>query len=138
MKWHNCCSMRSTRNIERNSDKKTYMKLIDSHHSHLLNRTMDALTLRQKMTSANIANLDTPGYKKVEVKFEDELRRVQDSEGVRGMKDITPRIVETQESPLLEDELMEMADTQIRVNVITRSLRHHFDMLKIGITGINR
>jgi len=114
------------------------MKLIDSNHSQLLGRAMDALTLRQRITSANIANLDTPGFKKLEVRFEDELRKVQDKEGIRGMKEVTPEILETDRSPVLEDELMEMADTQIRVNVMTRSLRHHFDMLKTGITGINR
>ncbi|MEX0680461.1 MAG: flagellar basal body protein [Balneolales bacterium] len=114
------------------------MKLIDTDHSMLLNRAMDALSLRQRITSANIANLDTPGFKKLEVRFEDELRRIQDKEGVKGMKEVSPEIVETGQQPVLEDELIEMADTQIRVNVITRSLRHHFDMVRSGITGINR
>lgn len=114
------------------------MKLIDDNHSQLLNRAMDALTMRQRITSANIANLDTPGYKKLDVRFEDELRRVQESDGAAGMKEVTPEIVETGRAPVLEDELTEMADTQIRVNVMTRSLRHHFDMLRTGITGINR
>ncbi|MDG5766755.1 flagellar basal body protein [Balneolales bacterium ANBcel1] len=114
------------------------MKLIDDNHSQLLGRTMDALTLRQRITSANIANLDTPGYKKLDVRFENELRKVQDSQGVRGMKEVAPEIVETGEAPVLEDEMLEMTDTQIRVNVMARSLRHHFDMLRTGITGINR
>lgn len=114
------------------------MKLIDDHHSQLLHRAMDALTLRQRITSANIANQDTPGYNKLEVRFEDELRRVQEDKGVRGMREVVPEIVETDKTPVLEDELLEMADTQIRVNVMTRSLRHHFDMLRTGITGINR
>ncbi len=114
------------------------MKLIDDHHSKLLARTMDALTLRQRTTSANISNLDTQGYKKLEVRFEDELQRVQDEKGIRGMSRVTPQIVENEGSPVMEDELLEMADTQIRVNVMTRSLRHHFEMLRTGITGINR
>ncbi len=114
------------------------MKLIDDNHSQLLGKTMDALTLRQKITSANIANMDTPGYKKLDVRFENELRQVQENQGVRGMKEVNPTIVETDEAPVLENEMLEMADTQIRVNVMTRSLRHHFDMLKTGITGINR
>ncbi|MDI6401990.1 flagellar basal body protein [Balneolaceae bacterium ANBcel3] len=114
------------------------MKLIDNNHSQLMARTMDALTLRQRMTSANIANLDTPGFKKLEVRFEDELQRAQQSSGVRGMSEVHPTIVETNQAPVLEDELLEMSDTQIRVNVMARSLRHHFDMLRTGITGINR
>lgn len=114
------------------------MKLIDDQHSLLLGKTMDVLTLRQKMTSSNIANLDTPGYNKLNVRFEDELQRAQDKGGVRQMNTVNPTIEETDEKPVLEDELLEMTDTQIRVNVMTRSLRHHFDMLRTGITGINR
>lgn len=114
------------------------MKLIDDQHSMLLGRAMDAMTLRQRMTSSNIANLDTPGYRKLDVRFEDELQRAQANGGVRQMNAVTPSIEETGSKPVLEDELLEMTDTQIRVNVLTRSLRHHFDMLRIGITGINR
>ena len=101
-------------------------------------RAMDTYSLRHRITSANIANIDTPGFKKHEVRFEDELQRVQASGGPNAMKEVTPRIVENNEEIILEDELIEMADTQIRVNLVTRSLRHHFEMLRTGITGINR
>lgn len=99
---------------------------------------MDAYSLRQKMTSANIANADTPGYKRHEVQFEEELQRAQQSKGVAGMKNVDAAIIPTDENVVLEDEMIEMADTQIRVQMVTRSLRHHFSVLKNGITGINR
>lgn len=114
------------------------MKFIDSHHSQLLARAMDTYTLRHRITSTNIANIDTPGFNKHEVSFEDELQRIQKTEGVKGMTEVTPSIVETDQPVELEDELIGMADTQIRVNLATRSLRHHFDLLRTGITGINR
>ncbi|REL38688.1 flagellar biosynthesis protein FlgB [Rhodohalobacter sp. SW132] len=114
------------------------MKLIDSNHTQLLARAMDTYTLRQRVTAGNIANADTPGFNKHRVDFEEELQRVQNSSGARGMKEVTPSIVETDQPIELEDELLEMADTQVRVNLVTRSLRHHFEMLKNGITGINR
>lgn len=114
------------------------MKLIDSNLSQLMERAMDTYTLRHRVTSANIANIDTPGYKKHEVEFEEELQRVQNSEGSAAMKEVTPSITENGENVVLEDELIELADTQIRVNLVTRSLRHHFQMLKTGITGVNR
>lgn len=114
------------------------MKLIDSNHSQLLARAMDTYTLRQRVTAANIANADTPGFTKHKVDFEEELQRVQNSKGARGMKEVTPSIVETDQPIEIEDELLEMTDTQIRVNLVTRSMRHHFEMLKNGITGINR
>ena len=114
------------------------MKFIDNNLSQLMARAMDTYSLRHRITSANIANIDTPGFKKHEVRFEDELQRVQASGGPNAMKEVTPRIVENNEEIILEDELIEMADTQIRVNLVTRSLRHHFEMLRTGITGINR
>lgn len=114
------------------------MKFIDSNHSQLLTRAMDTYTLRQRVTAGNIANADTPGFNKHRVDFESELKRVQSSEGAKGMKEVTPSIVETDQKIELEDELIEMADTQARVQLVTRSLRHHFEMLKNGITGINR
>lgn len=114
------------------------MKLIDTNHSKLLARAMDTYSLRQRMTATNIANVDTPGFKKHQVSFESELQRAQQSGGVRAMKEVTPSIVETDQEIIIEDELIEMADTQIRVNLATRSLRHHFELLRNGITGINR
>lgn len=114
------------------------MSLIDNSHSQLLERAMESYSLRQKVTASNIANADTPGYKRHEVQFEDMLQKAQQSEGVSGMKKVTPSIVKTDENVLLEDEMIEMADTQIRVQVVTRSLRHHFTLLRNGITGINR
>lgn len=114
------------------------MKLIDSNHSQILARAMDTYSLRQRVTAANIANIDTPGYKKKEVKFEDELRRVQESGRMSRAAEITPRIVETDDEIVLEDQLLEQSDTQIRVHLVTRSLRMHFDLLRNGITGMNR
>jgi len=114
------------------------MKFIDDNHSQLLARAMDTYALRQRITATNIANIDTPGFKKHEVQFEDELQNVQNAGGVAGMNEVTPSIVETDDKALLEDEMMEMADTQVRVHLVTRSLRHHFDLLRRGITGINR
>jgi len=114
------------------------MKFIDSNHSQMLGKAMDAYALRQKMTASNIANADTPGYKRHEVQFEQELQKAQEGQGVSAMKNVNASIHETNSSVLLEDEMIEMADTQIRVQVVTRSLRHHFSLLKNGITGINR
>ncbi|MGN8226745.1 flagellar basal body rod protein FlgB [Gracilimonas sp. BCB1] len=120
------------------NQSKFSMNFIDSNHSQMLARAMDTYSLRQKVTASNIANADTPNYKRHEVLFEEELQQAQLDEGISGMKSVSPSIVQTEESVILEDEMIEMADTQIRVQMVTRSLRHHFSLLKSGITGINR
>jgi flagellar basal-body rod protein FlgB len=42
---------------------------------NLLDKALDASTLRQKVITNNIANVDVPNFKRSEVNFESELRR---------------------------------------------------------------
>ncbi len=112
------------------------MTIVDSDHSQLLAKAMDVYALRQRITAANIANIDTPGFKKLSVSFEDELRKVSQQEHRRGqLYQVNPRISEASGKPVLENEMIEMVDTQVRVQLLTRSLRHHFDLLRMGISG---
>lgn len=112
------------------------MQIIDSSHSQLLAKAMDAYSLRQQVTSSNIANIDTPGYKKHSVEFEEQLREARESN--KSMNEANVSITETGNDVVLENELIEMADTQMRVQLVTRSIRHHFEMLRTGITSTNR
>jgi flagellar basal-body rod protein FlgB len=112
------------------------MKLIDSQHTNLLSRAMDAYTLRQKAIASNVANINTPGYKKLEVPFEQELQKAAASSmGSQDIENVSFEMQQTGEDVLLEDEMLELADTQIRVQMVARSLRHSFQLMKQGITG---
>ena len=62
--------------------------------STALARTLDATAARQKAIANNIANVETPGYKRVYVSFENELKRVME-EGTgrsvrQGLKELMP------------------------------------------------
>ncbi len=46
----------------------------------LLSRALDVQTLRYQVTSNNIANSETPGFKKQYVNFESELKRAYESQ----------------------------------------------------------
>ena len=48
----------------------------------ILHRTMDAATLRQQILANNIANADTPNFKRSSLNFESELKRALESENV--------------------------------------------------------
>ena len=49
---------------------------------HAVSFALDGLSLRQRVTAQNIANVDTPGYKALQVDFETQLNRV-----LRGQSD---------------------------------------------------
>jgi flagellar basal-body rod protein FlgB len=53
----------------------TFARTID-----LLHRAMDASTVRRQVIANNIANADTPGFKRTIVNFESELKRALESE----------------------------------------------------------
>ncbi|MBN1576156.1 MAG: flagellar basal body rod protein FlgB [Chitinispirillaceae bacterium] len=52
----------------------------------LLSRTMDAAMLRSRVIANNIANVTTPGYRRVEVSFEEQLRTALDRTRLQGAK----------------------------------------------------
>lgn len=97
---------------------------------------MDAYSMRMEAHASNIANIDTPGYQRISVSFEDQLQdAIHNVPGVHEPSEIQGQVRVEDRPPQLEDELMEMADTQMRTQLATRALREQFDLLRSGITG---
>ena len=48
---------------------------------------------------------------------------------------VEPRMKVGDTTPVLEDELMNLADTQMRTQFSTKTLHDHFQMLRTSITG---
>lgn len=111
------------------------MKLIDTKHSRMLANAMDSFALRQKAIAANIANADTPGYKRLEVRFEEALGKAQRGVSGQNIDQVKGDMHQTQEEVVLENEMMNLADNQIRTQLVTKELRHHFSMLRTAITS---
>lgn len=51
--------------------------LFDNLEFHAMQSSLDALWLKQKAISTNIANYETPGYKAKQVRFEDALEKAR-------------------------------------------------------------
>lgn len=102
----------------------------------LLANAMQAYNLRSQATASNLANLETPGYKRMSVEFEELLQEKRStSDDDTALARIKPHVDVGDEAPILEDELMNMADTQMRTQLASRALREHFDTLRMGIVG---
>ncbi len=50
----------------------------------LLEKGLDAAMLRDKATSNNVANVNTPDYKRIEVSFEESLKKALDKRRLKG------------------------------------------------------
>lgn len=57
------------------------MTISNDRTLQLLEKGLDALSARQQAISNNIANVETPHYKAVDVEFERSLRRVMGNDG---------------------------------------------------------
>ena len=123
----------------------------------LLYKSLYAYTMRQKSISDNIANVDTPGYKRSEVAFEEDLKAALDKKGVSGyrtdprhMRVGRPRIEDVKPTPFIpkddslasgknnvdiDHEMAELAKNQIRFAYAARFLEGTFKRLKSAIRG---
>ena len=108
------------------------MNISDNPQIKFLSKALDAYMLRQKVTAGNIANIDTEGYTKKSVKFEEYLRGASSAQE---REQVQPSIESSGEQVDLDTEMIEMSDTQMRVQMVSRLLRHQMDMVRMGITG---
>ncbi len=60
----------------------------------LISKLLDATALRHQAISQNIANVNTPGYQRVDVSFEEQLVRVLQEEGSQSPRwdDLRPQM----------------------------------------------
>jgi flagellar basal-body rod protein FlgB len=100
-----------------------------------------AESLRQKAIANNIANLETPGYRRVDVKFEDLLAKCLDSSGKVDLSEVEPEIYRPKETPLksngndvdLEAEVGHMIRNTLRHKAYVRLLNKKYQQIELAI-----
>ena len=125
----------------------------------LLGKSLDMRAKRHALISANLANVETPGYTPRDLSFESELkgalnkggesapatnpRHIPIKGGVAGLERVQGVVVETavrNASPdgngvELESEMGRMAENQIMYNASIQLLGKKFEMMKQAIRG---
>jgi flagellar basal-body rod protein FlgB len=127
----------------------------------LLKRGMDASLLRYDVTSNNIANADTPNFKRSTVTFESELKRLLDLEQqkppfegalmydrssslykARNWREVQPQLALdylTQEdnngnNVNIEEEVMTATNTQLLYQAMSNSVNSMFNKMNIVLS----
>lgn len=109
-------------------------------------KTLDAVVLRQEAIANNIANLETPGYKRVDLapSFETELERACASNDTADLNSLKPSLAvdTTAESSSidgntvhLQSELMEMDQNAVAHSFETQLISETLQRLQMAITG---
>jgi len=113
--------------------------------TRIAQRSLDACVLRQEALASNIANVETPGYKRLDVAkdFADRLKTaVQRGGSLNAMP--TPRISEDSNARAqrgdgntvdLENELLQMNKNQVEHEYLANLIGSSFKTLRMAITG---
>lgn len=123
----------------------------------LLGKGLDAAWLRNEVISNNIANVDTPGYKSQEVKFEDIMASALDSSGQKldlqvtdqqhiakiapDIREVEPVVVKEEDTSAgvdennvdVETEMVALAKNTIEYYLLVSKINSEFDHLNTAI-----
>jgi flagellar basal-body rod protein FlgB len=135
------------------------VNMINGAHFSTLERVLDAAALRQKAIAENIANVDTPYYKRSDVRFEELLQKSLQAESVapfvgkrtdvRHLKIGSdnplpePTIIIDEHSAMnnnqnnvdIDSEMALLAKNQLRYNVVVDQVVHQFKMIRTALDG---
>jgi flagellar basal-body rod protein FlgB len=109
-------------------------------------KTLDAIVLRQEAIANNIANLETPGYKRVDLapSFETELERASASGDTAQIDSLKPTLaVDTTavassrdgNTVHLQNELMQMNENAMAHSLETQLVSGMLQRMQMAITG---
>lgn len=108
----------------------------------LIDAGVKAETLRQKAIANNIANLETPGYRRVDVKFEELLARCLRSSGEFDLSEVEAQIYQPKQTPVksngndvnLEAEVGQMIKNSLRHKAYIRLLSKKYAQIALAIS----
>jgi flagellar basal-body rod protein FlgB len=108
---------------------------------NLIDAGIKAETLRQKAIANNIANLETPGYRRIEVRFEELLARCLRSNEEFDLSQIEAEIYQPKQTPVksngndvnLEAEIGQMIKNTLRHKAYIRLLGRKYKQIDLAM-----
>ncbi len=104
----------------------------------LFGRFLDASALRARIIAHNVANQNTPGYRRKDVRFEEFLARAAERGGGGRLFSVRPQVYEPPggtvkpdgNNVVLEDEIALNAKNEILFQVVSQALRWRFSLYR--------
>ena len=110
------------------------MNLMDTSYTAFLERYLDLASFRQTLVAVNVANIDTPGYRSVDVAFQSELDWASLNNFEQPVRPMVRRVNGLIERPdgnnvSLDREGMLLAQTQLQYKGAIELIRAEFRRL---------
>ena len=121
--------------------------IFHSDNYQLARKLLDAAALRQEAIASNVANAETPGYRRLDVAtdFADQLKaRTRTGELHRDGDDLKPTLVQDAHARTvrpdgnsvdIEQELLAMNKNAVEYEFLTEVVSKNIKQLKMAITG---
>lgn len=108
----------------------------------LIEAGMKAESLRQKTIASNVANMETPGYRRYDVKFKELLAKAMDSEGNFDLSKVDSEVFQPRNTTVqsngndvsLEVEIGDMVKNSLRYKTYVRLLQKKYQQLDLAIS----
>jgi len=107
----------------------------------LLEAGIKAEGIRQGTIASNIANIETPGYRRLDIRFEDLLTKAAASSDAKALAEIEPQIYEPRNTPIrsngndvqLEAEIGQLVKNTLRHTAYTRLLQKKLAQIETAV-----
>jgi len=109
----------------------------------VLAKALEAAAMRQRITANNLANVDTPGFRAREVKFEEMLGKALESGDAAKLAELSPEILVSEDAAVgadgnsvtLEREVAQMVKNSLMYKMYMRLLQRRYRKLEMAIFG---
>lgn len=110
----------------------------------LLEKMLDISAMKHKVIANNIANVNTPGYKKMDVSFADQLGKVLKDTSINKFDNLQPKIVISKEGAGetarndgnnvdMDKEISSLVKNTLSYNIYTQLMAKKVEMVKFAI-----
>jgi flagellar basal-body rod protein FlgB len=104
----------------------------------LCEKMLDYAALRHKVIANNVANINTPNFRRSDVEFAQELDRVLREKGIEGVGNLRFRITKPNETAIRADgnnadidkEMAVLAENAIRYQIYARLITRQFSKIR--------
>lgn len=111
--------------------------------TNLLEKMLDVSAVKHQVIANNIANINTPGYKKLEVSFSDQLEKAVKEGSKNSFGSFQPKIVISKENGEtirndgnnvdVDKEVTSLVRNTLSYNIYTQLMAKKMDMVKSAI-----
>ena len=112
----------------------------------LLEKMLDVSSVKHKVIANNIANVNTPGYKKMEVSFANQLEKALNESSMNKFDTLQPKIVISKEDTSetvrndgnnvdMDKEVSSLVKNTLTYSIYTQLLAKKYEGIKSAIEG---